>query len=435
MIKRKESPNRPRSLYAHLFAVQVFVLCGVVALVITFYAADQTQRAMENLGDLWAPALREASAGEATPSDDTVRVYRDIEIQHRDPPATAQTHSQIQVRWRALREALDERGVSVYGMRVSGTTGNTVVWLKVRETPARWIGIRGNLDGEDFRWRFWASVGLSIALIAFASWWLMRKIAAPLKALEHAVLDFSAGKPFQSPTKTGSREVQVLTDTFTRMAKEREDLDAQRALMLAGISHDIRSPLTRIRMAAELIGPSDASLAERIVRNVSIADDLVGSFSDYVRAESESIDEMVNIGPLVREVLHAANLSVDCVRKSNDASVTGNIRLLRRAFANLVDNAIVHGAPPIIVDIEKLEAHALVVIEDAGSGIDEADSERLLRPFERGDRSRTAPGSGLGLAIAARVLQRHGGELRIERAASGGARFVCVLPRRRDAPQ
>jgi two-component system, OmpR family, osmolarity sensor histidine kinase EnvZ len=427
------SRSRPRTLYARLFALQIAVLVGIVAFVIVLFAADQAERSMENVSDIWAPALREIAHTQRSRDaarEETIVVTRDVDLVHGSPPANAVTPTFAQMRWRALKETLSDRGIPVHDLRVSGTSGDTIVWLNLAESPPRWIGVRSNLDGEDFRWRWWLTVALSVALIALANWWFVRKLVAPLQSLENAVADFSAGKPFVAPAQSGTREVQTLIEAFSRMAKERGELDAQRALMLAGISHDIRSPLGRIRMAAELIDRSDnnAALSERIARNVAIADDLVESFSDYVRAESEPLDDHIDVNKLVRNEVEARGLASHLLVRNEPVVVRGNERLLQRALANVLDNALKHGRAPITVAIENDAQGTRIVVSDSGDGIAEKDRERLLRPFERGDASRSTHGSGLGLAIAARVLARHGGDLTIDRAESGGVRCTLRLP-------
>jgi two-component system, OmpR family, osmolarity sensor histidine kinase EnvZ len=431
--KTTASQSRPRTLYTRLFVLQIAVLVGVVALVVVLFAADQAQRSMENVSDVWAPALKEVAEthrGGVAAGRETIIVTRDVDLVHGSPPVNAVTPTFAQMRWRALKETLVERGVVVHDLRVSGTSGDTIVWLKLIETPPQWIGVRSNLDGEDFRLRWWLTVALSVVLIAIGSWWFVRKLVAPLQALESAVADFSVGKPFVAPEHSRTREVQTLIDAFSRMAKEREVIETQRALMLAGISHDIRSPLARIRMAAELIDKSgnNAALAERIARNIAIADDLVESFSDYVRANSEPLDDQIDINALVRHEIEAQGLASHVLVRNDITCVRGNERLLQRALTNVLDNALKHGRAPITVAIENDAYGVRIVVSDSGDGIADEDRERLLRPFERGDASRSTGGSGLGLAIAVRVAARHGGNLTIERAESGGVRCIFHLP-------
>jgi two-component system, OmpR family, osmolarity sensor histidine kinase EnvZ len=367
----------------------------------------------------------------ARAEEESIRVSREVELLHSAPPADAYVPNWTHLRWRALQEALLARDMPVNNLVVSGSTGESIVWLNTGDalTP-RWVGVRSNMEGADFPARWAIAMALSLLLIGIASWWLSRKIVKPLQQLEKAVRAFSKGQVFVSPTQDATSEIRTLIHAFERMALEREDLDTQRALMLAGISHDIRSPLARIRVAAELLPNHHevAVLSERIVRNVDIADGLIESFSDYVRAESEPMNQKINIAELATAIAKATEVEYAISPKCEAVWVWGSKHLLQRALSNLIDNAKSHGRPPILLDVNvgsatSKEIHVSVC--DHGEGIAEQDRERLIRPFERGDTARGTPGSGLGLAITARVAKRHGGSLKIKSLAEGGV--VCVL--------
>jgi two-component system osmolarity sensor histidine kinase EnvZ len=429
-LRRSHWRFLPKSLYARLFAVQSLVLLCATALVIVLFAATQAQNSMSHVADIWTPALREATKATVAVSQEDITVSREITIVYGAPPTDAYVPHRTHLRWHALQSAIRERGFEVTKLAVSGLTGDVIVWFALDEPASKWIGVRSNLEGEDFRWRWLAALLATLAVIALASYWVGKRIVTPLRKLEAAVIEYSAGKPFVAPRAAGSPEIDTLVQAFNHMTAEREDLDSQRALMLAGISHDIRSPLGRIRMAAELLetNGSNEALAKRIVRNVAVANDLIESFSDYVRAESEALDELIDINSLLLDEITRQGLGETALVRSEAVRVRGNARLLQRAFANVIDNAQKHGRPPITVATERTANNVRIVIDDCGAGIAEGDRERLLRPFERGDPSRNTQGTGLGLAIALRVMRRHGGDLIIDRAPSGGTRCVLTLP-------
>jgi two-component system, OmpR family, osmolarity sensor histidine kinase EnvZ len=318
---------------------------------------------------------------------------------------------------------------------VSGRTGEAVVWLRMGEEPAtRWIGVRSNLEGADFPVRWLMAMLLSLGVIGVAARWLAHKIVTPLRDLEAAVHAYSVGKPFNASASNEPREIRSLVQAFNQMTRERKALDAQRAFMLAGISHDLRSPLARIRMAAELL-PDHAGAqlqAQRIVRNVAIADALIESFSDYVRAESEPLSEKIDLVMLAMGVVQTAGVAHTHFPAPGLVWIRGSPQLLQRALNNLIDNARKYGRPPVGVSIicdKSVNGDVYLSVSDCGAGIAPQDRERLMQPFERGACARTTPGSGLGLAIVARVLQHHGGRLEIGTSAQGGAHCVMVLPK------
>lgn len=467
----------PDTLFGRFFRLQLLTLVLVMGAFWALFAVDQARSSMVNVAEAWAPALR--MAGERDDGQGNDRTKRGaaltaaappVSIVRGVPPADAYAPHWTHLRWRALENALRERGVPVDDLVVSGRTGQAVVWLGLRarsargersagavvrnagdtpsveEPPARapslrWIGVRSNLEGADFPTRWATAMAMAMAIVAVVAWRFSRRVAAPLRRLEDDVHAFASGRPPGPPFAPAPEEVRSLAIAFARMARERTDLDAQRALMLAGISHDIRSPLGRIRMAAELLDqPCEvAASRERIVRNVGIADGLVESFSDYVRAEAESMDERVDMAELASRLARAASIDCDLIGPNEGTAwVRGNRRLLERAIDNLIDNAKRHGAPPIVIAVEvdvvtaintgdAMTRRVRVTVTDHGAGIAPADRERLTRPFERGDASRGIPGSGLGLAIARRVAERHGGRLEI--AGGNGAGATAVLLR------
>lgn len=418
------------SLYARFFWLQLVVVILITTIILSFYALNQTRSSMDNLAGIYAPALKEAFERNAIEGEEVIAVSRDVDVVYGTPPKESYAPNRTHLRWAALQESLEDRGIIVKDLLVSGASGDATVWVATDKPATRWVGLRTNLEGTDFRWRWTLALLLSLVLIAIAAAWLAWRIGGPMRALERAVKAFSAGKPFVSPPRDGSREVRTLIAAFEQMAKERRNLDQQRALMLAGISHDVRSPLARIRMAAALL-PADAHtqlLVERIARNVAIADNLVESFSDYVRADSEPMDDIVDVAAVAIDAARAAGLPA-ATSAEKSVLVRGNARLLQRALGNLIDNAIKHGKPPVTIamhhDQPARQVH--IHINDGGDGIREADKARLLRPFERGAEDRGSPGSGLGLAIVARIAMRHGGQFDVL-SLNPGLRCVLTLP-------
>jgi two-component system, OmpR family, osmolarity sensor histidine kinase EnvZ len=433
----------PSSLYARFFLWQIGLIAAITAIIFGFFALNQSRSAMESIAEVWAPALKEALARPDAPTDghgglaneQTITVSKDVEIVYGRPPENAYAPLRTHLRWSALKDSLQDKGVNVAELRVSGTSGDSIVWIATDRTAPKWIGLRSNLEGTDFRWRWLSALALSVGLVAIAAWWLGRRIGGSLRELESAVAAFSEGKPFVAPQRRGSREIDTLVRAFERMARERAQLEEQRALMLASVSHDVRSPLARIRMAAALLPNDDTTqtIVERISKNVAVADGLIESFSDYVRAESERIDKEVDISVLVTVSAQAAGLSSEAVTVPPTCIVRGNEKLLQRAVGNLIDNAMKHGRAPVTVGVVANESmgDVRISVTDCGEGFVEADKARLMQPFERGAKDRGAPGSGLGLATVARIVQRHGGRFDIVSIQSGTeARIVLQIATR-----
>jgi two-component system osmolarity sensor histidine kinase EnvZ len=206
------------------------------------------------------------------------------------------------------------------------------------------------------------------------------------------------------------------------LARLRNELDEQRRTMLAAISHDLRSPLGRIRMAAELLPDGDGVAVRRdtIVRNVQVADRLLGSFIDMARAEDAPITERVDLCALLGDVARTeADATLGPLPEPAVWLEPASALSLQRALRNLLDNARHHGAMPIELTLRCDGLEVVVSVRDHGPGIAAQELADMQRPFTRGDSSRLTPGTGLGLAIAQRTAQRHGGALVLSDAAPG----------------
>jgi two-component system, OmpR family, osmolarity sensor histidine kinase EnvZ len=233
------------------------------------------------------------------------------------------------------------------------------------------------------------------------------------------------------PLANASAEVQAIDGAWRTLRQSLERQERERASLLAGVSHDLRSPLGRIRMAAELLPESEgvAPRREIIVRNAALADRLVGSFLDHVRSGELPLDQTVDIAAIA----HAA--AVQQQRSASELTVEtptalevprANAVLIERMIANLLDNAFTHGQPPVILRVSALPREVHIDVEDCGPGIAADQQDAMLQAFARADTSRQRPGLGLGLAVAQRVALRMGGSVGFTRSADGQRHVVRV---------
>jgi two-component system osmolarity sensor histidine kinase EnvZ len=345
-------------------------------------------------------------------------------------------------RFRLLMLELQRIGVPVRELRVSGRTGEAITWLELEVRRAgtpqtQWVGVRGEFEGVDVRSRGLIGFLLVLVAIAAGAWWLSRRILRPVDELRHAMRRYAAGGAAEGSAPTPSAgtpaELRELAEQFSRVARHRAELDDERRTMLAAISHDLRSPLTRIRMAAELL-PERGDTAERraaIVRNVQVADRLLGSFIDFARFEHEAFDQPVDLAALVQRLVQEEGDLVLLSPLPAQVLVVpaAHPMALERALRNLVENARRYGARPIDLTLVREGDMARLSVRDHGPGIPPALRTTLLRPFARGQRARGAPGTGLGLAIVQRVAERCRGRLTLG-DAKPGLRAQLELPLR-----
>ncbi len=282
------------------------------------------------------------------------------------------------------------------------------------------MGLTGGVQPSSFRMRALGVLGVLILVITVAAWFTSRWVVRPMARLSAQVDAIGRG---DVPTEIvrGTREIERLATALTTMARQRAAFDEQRRVMLMGVSHDLRSPLTRIRVAADLLD-QQAPLRDLIVRNVEHADAIIESFLSYVRTDAEQVADDVDLSSVANSAARSAGLPAAQVRIAPNVWVRGNATMLQRMLTNLLDNAARHGAPPILLSlaVDRAGRQAVLVVEDHGPGI--VDAQRMLQPFERGDASRAQGGAGLGLAIVARIVERHDATLEIGTVDGGGTR-------------
>ncbi len=268
----------------------------------------------------------------------------------------------------------------------------------------------------------WLGWGLGLLAIALAGAWLIAsRIAQPLAALTRAAGRLGRGEPHQPLAEEGTRELQSVAAAFNRMASDLERLERERAMVLAGISHDLRTPLSRLRLALEMSG-GERKAVEGMRADVEEMDQVIGQFLDFARGEDEA-KVARDLDALVGEIAEGyRKRGKEVVFRGGGVHSTRVAPLaLRRAVTNLLDNALRYAATPVEVETLRDGSMALVEIRDRGPGIPAAEIERLKRPFTRLDDARSGPpGAGLGLAIAERVARAHGGSLELAPRAAGG---------------
>jgi len=280
------------------------------------------------------------------------------------------------------------------------------------------------LPRERFELEFgleWLGWGAALLALALAGGWLIASsIARPLAALTRAAARIGRGEAHQPLAEEGARELRSLGAAFNRMARDLESMERERAMVLAGISHDLRTPLSRMRLALEMSGAESAA-ADAMISDIDEIDAIIGQFLDFARGVNEQKSRQ-DLGGLLEEVAeHYARLGKQVAMTGQAAPFVFARMAVRRAVSNLVDNALRYGKEPIEIRLASNAGAALVEVSDRGPGIPAGEVERLKRPFTRLETARSGPaGSGLGLAIVERVARAHGGALELGPREGGG---------------
>lgn len=237
------------------------------------------------------------------------------------------------------------------------------------------------------------------------------------------------GMPEPLDEHIGSREVCQLTRGFNRMARALELSAAERRLMLAGLSHDLRTPLTRLKLMVELQG--DSPDAAGMLSDIDEMSNIVRQFIDFARSEEKPRREPVALAELAGSVVSRfAREQVDITfHPEAEPEILADPLALERLLSNLISNARRYGRPPIDVQVSATGDHALLRVVDHGDGIPPALRQAAMAPFERLAAHRgTDGGSGLGLAIVARIVNQHGGQIDFEDLPEGGWSIRIALP-------
>lgn len=273
----------------------------------------------------------------------------------------------------------------------------------------------------------WGGVVLALAL--FGAYFIARQVARPLKQLAQAAQQVGQGLTPQPLPESGAQEIVAVVHAFNQMSADLAANERERALVLAGISHDLRTPLARVRVAAEL--SADDSLREGLAADVEQMDAVIRQFLDYARLDEHEAAVPTDMPALVQEVAQRFGRQARSLALDLPPLPLLPVRplLLKRALANLLDNAVKYGGGEIAVKLQQLENAVVLSVADRGAGIPEAQREAVKRPFVRLESARSdATGSGLGLAIVERVARLHGGEFYLEDRTEGGLLAKLVLP-------
>jgi two-component system osmolarity sensor histidine kinase EnvZ len=272
----------------------------------------------------------------------------------------------------------------------------------------------------------------SLLVFVFAlpgAYFTARQVARPLKKIAQAALQVGQGTWPQPLPENGAQEIVTVSRAINKMSADLAANERERALVLAGISHDLRTPLARVRIAAEL--SADESLREGLSADVEQMDSVIQQFLDYARLDENEARKPTDLKSLAEEVAQqfsaqARSLTLDL---HNVPSIPVRPLLLKRALSNLLDNAIKYGGGEITVQLRREEDHIVMTVADRGTGIPSSQHATVKRPFVRLESARSnSTGSGLGLAIVERAARLNDGELILADSAEGGLVAKLVLP-------
>ncbi|MBL0944326.1 MAG: HAMP domain-containing protein [Hydrogenophaga sp.] len=429
-------PTRGVSLFWRTFFFLTLLLTGcIIAWLQTFRALEYEPRALQSaqqlasLVNLSRAALVHSDAIARVSLIKTLAAEEGLRIAPREPNDTYKLYD------------VDALSRNVAAQLETRLGRDTVVAREVNGQPGLWIGF--GIDGDQYwlltdpsrigpvagtTWLIWLGTAALLSLTGAAL--IARLINRPLKKLSFAASrvregDFNASQLNEAVATSEIREVNI---GFNRMAQRLSKIEQDRALMLAGISHDLRTPLARLRLETEM-SVSDPQAREHMSADIEQVNAIIDKFLDYARPDHLKATE-VSLNQTLEAAVFALGDDPNTVVKMRlepDTRVMGDAVELQRVFSNLLENAVRYGRNPdtgvVHIDIacKTKDDAVLVKLRDHGRGVKPELLEQLTQPFFRGDAARSdATGTGLGLAIVERAIARMGGRFALANSSTGG---------------
>ena len=325
---------------------------------------------------------------------------------------------------------------------------DTVIAASVNEIPAMWISFK--IDEDDYwvaieqdridtatglQLFSWGTFALALSLIGAA--FITALVNRPFARLAHAARAIGEGQRPDPLPERGMGEAAEANRSFNQMVEELERLDADRALMLAGISHDLRTPLARLRLETEM-SPSDETVKRDMISDIEQMDDIIGRFLDYARPASRTMQSL-DLSDIVRDTALAFEGREDLhlsTELADAAPVLAERTDLKRLLTNLIENARKYGRDAktdvanVHITTRVLGERVEMRVRDTGPGIPEDQLTLVFRPFYRVDTARTkADGTGLGMAIVQRIATRYKGHASLHNVRPGpGLEIIVSFP-------
>ncbi len=318
----------------------------------------------------------------------------------------------------------------------SGALNRSSFAVSMRFPDQGWLNLTIRMPAP----RPWHSDNFLVAFLAMSlaaalmTWWAVRRLTRPVTDLAAAAERLGRGVNAPPLPENGPREVATAAAAFNTMASNIRRFVADRTQMLAAISHDLRTPITRLRLRAEFLDDDEQRakmLADLAEMEAMIAATLTFARDDAANEPAGAVD----LASLVRTVLDEAGDAAP--ERASSIAYAGPEHLvlqlrpvaMKRALANLVGNALKYGDAARLT-LEQRDRGAVLTVDDDGPGIPETEQEAVFQPFHRveGSRNRETGGTGLGLTIARSILRAHGGEVTLSNREGGGLRVVARLP-------
>jgi len=304
-------------------------------------------------------------------------------------------------------------------------------FVQVQLRDGHWVSFEHHLSQEQFDWplRLLLTLGILLVSVILLSLLAVRWVTKPLTLLGNAALEFGRNIYSAPLQETGPAEARHAAAAFNTMQTRLARYVKDRVQMLAAVSHDLRTPITRLRLRAETL--DDTELKAKVLNDLDEMETMINAALEYIRDtnRAEAI-QPVDVTALLESI------QADMEEMGKDVQLGGEARqplparpsALKRCLTNLLENAVKYGERAMVT-IEDKPEWLRIIVADNGPGIPEQDLAQVFEPFVRLDSSRGSSGTGLGLSIAHNIAQAHGGDLVLRNREAGGLEAILTLPR------
>lgn len=313
-----------------------------------------------------------------------------------------------------------------------GQESNKVFHASVELEDRSWLNFTTAVPQEDSLWSIKTVLSLSLMAIGviIVSVWIIRKVTSPLRVFTAA--SKRLGKDVGAPplVVTGPNELQEATSAFNEMQHRLRQLVENRTQMLAAISHDLRTPITLLRLRAETV--EDPEQKEKMQATLTDMENMISSTLSFAKEDAAQEDvERVDLGALLESICDDYQDTGKDVTVENRHEIIASCRplSLRRAISNIIENSLRHGSK-VGISIKQTPSHIRITLTDDGPGLPQQELEKVFTPFYRPDTAREQGrgGIGLGLSVVRSIIDKHGGKIELSNIASGGLRASIELP-------
>ncbi len=305
------------------------------------------------------------------------------------------------------------------------------LWIKVTGDNKLWLGFPINIINANGPILFASLIALFTCISMLGGFIVARQMAKPLKAFMQASEQFGQGLKPQPLAETGSIEMVNLAKSFNQMTANVQELAQDRELMLAGISHDLRTPLARMRLAIEMLPEESQYLIGEMNQDIDDMQAIIQQFIDYSKSDSQKNKQFISIKDLIEPIVQRYQSDgIDIsLQLNDDFDVCIEKNNIKRVITNLIENALHYGKPPIEVIVKQTKLSFTLAIIDHGEGIADVIPSTLFKPFTRANKARNTKGTGLGLAIVKRIVLQHKGHVELIPLNPKGIQVLIEIPK------